>query len=49
MVALFGLVALYVIVAFVFSLRAFWRGINADSAARRPRRDGAEPCAMPAS
>jgi citrate/tricarballylate utilization protein len=27
---LFGLVAIYVIVAFVFSLRAFWRGINAD-------------------
>ena len=31
MVALFGLVALYVIAAFAFSLRAFWRGINADS------------------
>ena len=31
MVALFGLVAIYVIVAFVFSLRAFWRGINADA------------------
>ena len=28
---LFGLVALYAIVAFVFSLRAFWRGINGDS------------------
>ena len=28
---LFGLVAIYAIVAFVFSLRAFWRGINADS------------------
>ncbi len=31
MVALFGAVALYVIVAFGFSLRAFWRGINADT------------------
>ncbi len=31
MVALFGTVALYVIVAFVFSLRAFWRSINADA------------------
>ncbi len=31
MVALFGLVAIYAIVAFVFSLRAFWRGINADA------------------
>jgi citrate/tricarballylate utilization protein len=27
---LFSLVALYAIVAFVFSLRAFWRGINTD-------------------
>jgi len=28
---LFGLVALYAVVAFVFSLRAFWRGINTDA------------------
>ncbi len=28
MVAVFGAVAIYVIVAFVFSLRSFWRGIN---------------------
>ena len=32
-----------------FGLRAFWRGIDADSAARRPRRHGARPRAMPAS
>jgi citrate/tricarballylate utilization protein len=31
MVTLFGAVALYVIVAFVFSLRAYWRAINADA------------------
>ncbi len=31
MVALFGLVALYAILAFVFSLRAFWRDINGDN------------------
>jgi citrate/tricarballylate utilization protein len=31
MVALFGAVLLYVIVAFVFSLRAFWRDIGAGS------------------
>jgi citrate/tricarballylate utilization protein len=30
MIALFGLVALYAILAFVFSLRAFWRDINGD-------------------
>jgi citrate/tricarballylate utilization protein len=31
MVALFGLVALYAILAFVFSLRAFWRDIHGDA------------------
>lgn len=31
MVTVFGAVALYVIVAFVFSLRAYWRAINADA------------------
>ncbi len=31
MVTLFGAVAIYVIVAFVFSLRAYWRAINADA------------------
>ena len=30
MVALFGLVALYAVLAFVFSLRAFWRDIRGD-------------------
>lgn len=30
MVALFGAVTLYAIAAFIFSLRAFWRDINAD-------------------
>jgi citrate/tricarballylate utilization protein len=31
MVALFGIVALYAIMAFVFSLRAFWHDINGDA------------------
>ncbi|HZD88991.1 MAG TPA: tricarballylate utilization protein TcuB, partial [Pseudolabrys sp.] len=31
MVAVFGAAAIYVVVAFVFSLRAFWRSINADA------------------
>lgn len=31
MVTLFGAVAIYAIVAFVFSLRAYWRAINADA------------------
>jgi len=31
MIALFGLVALYAILAFVFSLRAFWHDINGDA------------------
>ncbi len=34
MVVLFGAAALYAIVAFVFSLRAFWRDINAGAPAR---------------
>jgi citrate/tricarballylate utilization protein len=32
MIALFGFVALYAILAFIFSLRAFWRDINGDAA-----------------
>jgi citrate/tricarballylate utilization protein len=32
MIAVFGVVALYVIAAFTFSLRAFWRSINAGGA-----------------
>ena len=31
MVTVFGLVALYIILAFIVSLRAFWRGINVDA------------------
>ena len=31
MVVLFGVVSLYAVAAFVFSLRAFWRGINGDA------------------